>query len=93
MGLSGRPGDASRLVATWSAASRRALPIARFATLPLMAGASGAMAQSADPVRQAAESQPMIGLFFMIALAGVATATTLVHLASRKSWRKRRCSR
>ena len=91
MGLSGRPGDISRLVAIGPTASRRALPVARFATLPLLAGvaASSAMAQSADPVRQAAESQPMIGLFFMIALAGVATATTLVHLASRKTWRKR----
>ena len=91
MGRTGRPGDTSRLVATWPAASRLALPVARFATLPLMAGvvASSAMAQSVDPVRQAAESRPLIGLFFLIALAGVATATTLVHLASRKSWRKR----
>ena len=66
-----------------------ALPVARFATLPLMATASGALAQGVDPVQQAAASQPFIGLLFMIALAGIATATTLVHLAGRKTWRDR----
>ncbi len=96
MGRSGRPGDTSRPgairpSAILPAARKRALPVARFATLPLLAGASasGALAQSADPIHQAAESQPFIGLLFIIALAGVATATTLVHLAGRKRWRLR----
>ena len=67
------------------------MPIARFATLPMLAGvtASGALAQGADPVHQAAASQPLIGLLFMVALAGIATATTLVHLAGRRIWRER----
>jgi hypothetical protein len=60
-----------------------ALPIARFATLPVIAGATGALAEGVDTVQQAAASQPFIGLLFMIALAGIATATTLVHLAGR----------
>jgi PAS domain-containing protein len=64
------------------------LPVASFVTLPLMAG-SCAMAQGADPIHQAAESQPFIGLLFMIALAGIATATTLAHLAGRKAWGRR----
>ena len=96
MGRLERTGDRSRLVATfpvaiWPAAPRIALPIARFAALPLLAGvtASGALAQGADPIRQAAASQPFIGLLFMVALAGIATATTLVHLAGRRSWRER----
>ena len=87
MERSGRSGDTSRLCASAPVARRIALPIARFATLPLMT--TGALAQGADAVQQAAASQPMIGLLFMIALVGVSTVTTLVHLAGRKAWRER----
>jgi len=97
MAGTGRSRDASRLGATAPAAlgatapaaRRMALPIARFATLPVIAGATGALAEGVDTVQQAAASQPFIGLLFMIALAGIATATTLVHLAGRKAWRER----
>ncbi len=89
MARSGRSGDTSRLRVTAPVALRIALPIARFATLPLIAGTTSALAESVDPIQQAAASQPFIGLLFMIALAGIATATTLVHLAGRRTWRER----
>ncbi len=89
MGRLERTGDRSRLDATWPRAPRIALPVARFAALPLLTGASGALAQGADPIRQAAASQPYIGLLFMVALAGIATATTLAYLAGRRIWRAR----